>query len=163
VTPLQLAESYAVLAADGVMRPVSLLRVDRPPIGRKVISPENARAVVAMLEYVTGPEGTGMRAAVSGYRVAGKTGTARKFEVGGYSEERYTAVFAGVAPVSHPRLSVMVIIDEPRAGAYFGGDVAAPVFSRIVEGAMRILAIPPDRVTPVPSPPASALTAANNP
>ncbi len=163
VTPLQLAQGYAALAADGVMRPVSLLRVESPPIGRQVISAESARAVVAMLEHVVSPEGTGMRAAVAGYRVAGKTGTARKFEVGGYSEERYTAVFAGVAPVSHPRLSVVVIIDEPSAGAYYGGDVAAPVFARIVEGAMRILAIPPDRVTPIESRPATALTAANNP
>ena len=126
MTPLQLAQSYAVLAADGVMRPVSLIRVDRPPIGRKVVAAENARAVVAMLEHVIAPEGTGMRAAVAGYRVAGKTGTARKFDIGGYSEERYTAVFAGVAPVSRPRLSVIVIVDEPRAGSYYGGDVRGP-------------------------------------
>lgn len=160
VTPLQLAQTYAVLAADGVMRPVSVIRVDRAPIGRKVISADNARAVVAMLEHVVGPEGTGMRAAVAGYRVAGKTGTARKFDVGGYSEERYTAVFAGVAPVSRPRLAVVVIVDEPRAGAYYGGDVAAPVFSKIVEGAMRIMAIPPDGMTPS-RPENAAMTAAN--
>lgn len=163
VTPLQLAHAYATLAADGVMRPVSLIRVDHPPIGRKVISAENARAVVAMLEHVVSPDGTGIRAAVPGYRVAGKTGTARKFTVGGYSDDRYTAVFAGIAPVSHPRLSVVVIVDEPRAGSYYGGDVAAPVFSKIVEGAMRILAIPPDRVMPTGSPAATAVTAANNP
>ncbi len=163
VTPLQLAQTYAVLAADGVMRPVSVIRVERPPIGRKVISAENARAVVAMLEHVVGPEGTGMRAAVPGYRVAGKTGTARKFDVGGYSEERYTAVFAGVAPVSRPRLAVVVIIDEPRAGSYYGGDVAAPVFSKIVEGAMRIMAIAPDKLPSPKSLPAPALTAANAP
>jgi cell division protein FtsI (penicillin-binding protein 3) len=163
VTPLQLAETYAALAAGGVMRPVSLIRVDRPPIGRQVISAGTAREVVAMLEHVVGPEGTGMRAAVPGYRVAGKTGTARKFAIGGYSEERYTAVFAGIAPVSHPRLSVVVIIDEPRAGIYYGGDVAAPVFARIVEGAMRILAVPPDRMTPAGGSPVTALTAANNP
>lgn len=163
VTPLQLAQTYAVLAADGVMRPVSLIRVDRQPIGRKVISAANARAVVNMLEHVVAPDGTGVRAAVAGYRVAGKTGTARKFDVGGYSEERYTAVFAGVAPVSRPRLSVVVIVDEPRAGAYYGGDVAAPVFSRIVEGAMRILAIPPDRLPPAVRAGATAVTAANTP
>jgi cell division protein FtsI (penicillin-binding protein 3) len=163
VTPLQLAQTYAVLAADGVMRPVSLLRVDRPPIGRKVIGAANARAVVEMLEHVVSPEGTGMRAAVAGYRVAGKTGTARKFEVGGYSEERYTAVFAGVAPVSRPRLAVVVIVDEPRAGAYYGGDVAAPVFSKVVEGAMRILAIAPDRLPPSPGLPPATVTAANAP
>lgn len=149
VTPLQLAQTYAILAADGVMRPVSVIRVEGEPIGRKVLAAENARAVVEMMEHVVGPEGTGMRAAVPGYRVAGKTGTARKFDVGGYSEERYTAVFAGVAPASKPRLAVVVIVDEPRAGAYYGGDVAAPVFSKIVEGAMRIMAIAPDRVAPL--------------
>ncbi len=163
VTPLQLAQTYAVLAADGVMRPASLLRVERPPIGRKVIEADTARAVVAMLEQVVGPGGTGMRAAVAGYRVAGKTGTARKFDVGGYSEERYTAVFAGVAPVSRPRLAVVVIVDEPRAGRYYGGDVAAPVFSKVVEGAMRILAIAPDRLAPAGTAFGPALTAANAP
>lgn len=163
VTPLQLAQTYAVLAADGVMRPASLLRVDRAPIGRRVVEAEHARAVVAMLEQVVGPGGTGMRAAVAGYRVAGKTGTARKFDVGGYSEERYTAVFAGVAPVSRPRLAVVVIVDEPRAGAYYGGDVAAPVFARVVEGAMRILAIAPDRLAPAGTAFGPAVTAANAP
>lgn len=163
VTPLQLAQTYAVLAADGVMRPVSLLRVESAPIGRRVIEADNARAVVAMLEHVVAPDGTGIRASVPGYRVAGKTGTARKFAVGGYSTERYTAVFAGVAPASRPRLSVVVIVDEPRGGAYYGGDVAAPVFSKIVEGAMRILAIPPDNISPLQTAGAPAVTAANLP
>lgn len=163
VTPLQLAQTYAVLAADGVMRPVSLIRVDRPPIGRKIIAAENARAVVDMMEHVVSRAGTGLRAAVAGYRVAGKTGTARKFDIGGYSQERYIAVFAGVAPVSDPRLSVVVIVDEPRGSAYYGGDVAAPVFSRIVEGAMRILAIAPDQAPPAARPGTSAVTAANVP
>lgn len=162
VTPLQLAQAYAVLAADGVQRPVSLLRVERRAIGRKVISAANARAVVEMMEHVVSPGGTGMRAAVPGYRVAGKTGTARKFAVGGYSEERYTAVFAGVAPVSRPRLAVVVIVDEPRAGEYYGGEVAAPVFSRVVAGAMRIMAIPPDDFSRLRTPP-PAVTAANVP
>jgi cell division protein FtsI (penicillin-binding protein 3) len=163
VTPLQLAQSYAVLAAGGVLHPVTLIRVEQPPIGRKVISAPSARAVVDMLEHVVAPEGTGIRAAVAGYRVAGKTGTARKFAIGGYSEERYTAVFAGVAPVTRPRLAVVVIVDEPRAGAYYGGDVAAPVFSKIVEGAMRILAIAPDRLPAAPRPPAATVAAANTP
>ena len=163
VTPLQLAQAYAVLGAGGVLHPISLLRVDKPPIGRKVISAESARAVVDMLEHVITPEGTGIRASVPGYRVAGKTGTARKFAVGGYSEDRYTAVFAGMAPASRPRLSVVVVVDEPRAGQYYGGEVAAPVFSRIVEGAMRILAIPPDDVKRVQSRPSALITAANVP
>jgi len=161
VTPLQLAQSYAVFAADGVLRPVSLIRIEHPPIGRQVISADNARAMVDLLEHVVTPEGTGLRAAVAGYRVAGKTGTARKFEVGGYSSERYTAVFAGVAPVSRPRLAVVVVVDEPRAGEYYGGAVAAPVFSKIVAGAMRILAVEPDKpVVPARSP---RLTAAASP
>lgn len=164
VTPLQLAQSYAVFAADGVLRPVSLLRVDNPPIGRRVLSAENARAVVDMLEHVVTPEGTGIRAAVAGYRVAGKTGTARKFDIGGYSTQRYTAVFAGVAPVSRPRLAVVVVVDEPRAGEYYGGAVAAPVFSRIVGGAMRILAIAPDKpLGPASNRSLTAVTAANQP
>jgi cell division protein FtsI (penicillin-binding protein 3) len=96
------------------------------------------------MEDVVSPDGTGFRAAVPGYRVAGKTGTTQKYARGGYSEERYAAIFAGVAPVSNPRLAVVVVIDEPSAGEYYGGVVAAPVFSRIVEGATRILAIPPD-------------------
>jgi cell division protein FtsI (penicillin-binding protein 3) len=163
VTPLQLAQAYAVLAADGVLRPVSLIRVERAPIGRKVISAEDARAVVTMLEHVVSPAGTGMRAAVPGYRVSGKTGTARKFDVGGYSEERYTAAFAGVAPASRPRLAVVVVVDEPRASAYYGGDVAAPVFSGIVAGAMRILAIPPDKMAAPRGADTPAVTAANTP
>jgi cell division protein FtsI (penicillin-binding protein 3) len=163
VTPLQLAQTYAVLAADGVLRPASLVRTERPPIGRKVISAGSAGAVVEMLEHVVNPGGTGTRAAVAGYRVAGKTGTARKFAVGGYSLDRYTAVFAGVAPVSAPRLAVVVVIDEPGAGVYYGGDVAAPVFAKIVEGAMRIMAIAPDRLPPTPGRPGAIVTAAVTP
>jgi cell division protein FtsI (penicillin-binding protein 3) len=162
VTPLQLAQAYAVLAADGVQRPVSLLRVAQPPIGRKVISAASARAVVGMMEHVVAPDGTGLRAAVTAYRVAGKTGTARKFDVGGYAEERYIAVFAGVAPATRPRLAVVVVVDEPRAGAYYGGEVAAPVFSGIVEGAMRIMAIPPDDFRQQQRP-AAVLAAATRP
>ena len=99
-----------------------------------------------MLEGVVGPDGTGKRAAVAGYRVAGKTGTVKKFVPGGYSEKRYTALFSGIAPVSEPRLAVVVIVDEPSDGDYYGGHVAAPVFSRVVAGALRILAIPPDNL-----------------
>jgi len=144
VTPLQLAQAYAVFGAGGLRRPVSLLRVDQPPIARRVIRTSTADAVLAMLEKVAGPTGGGHRGAVAGYRVAGKTGTARKVGVGGYSRDRHTAVFAGVAPVSNPRLAIVVVIDEPSAGEYYGGVVAAPVFSRVAGGAMRILAIPPD-------------------
>jgi len=144
VTPLQLAQAYAVLGARGLQRPVSLLRLSQPPIPRRVISAESADAVLGLMEQVIGPDGTGYRAAVPGYRVAGKTGTTQKYISGGYSDDRYTAVFAGVAPASNPRLAVVVVVDEPTNGEYYGGKVAAPVFSSIVAGASRILAIPPD-------------------
>ncbi len=144
VTPLQLAQAYAVLGARGLQRPVSLLRLNQPPIPRRIISEKNAVSVLALMEQVIAPDGTGWRAAVPGYRVAGKTGTTLKFTSGGYSEDRYTSIFAGLAPASNPRLAVVVVIDEPNAGEYYGGKVAAPVFSSIVAGAARILAIPPD-------------------
>jgi cell division protein FtsI (penicillin-binding protein 3) len=144
VTPVQLAQAYAVIAANGLYRPVSLLRIDEKPIARQVIKPQTAHSVMSMLEAVVGPDGTGKRATVAGYRVAGKTGTVKKYVPGGYSEKRYTALFSGIAPVSEPRLVVVVLIDEPSDGEYYGGQVAAPVFSRISAGALRILAIPPD-------------------
>jgi cell division protein FtsI (penicillin-binding protein 3) len=145
VTPLQLAQAYSVIGAGGLRWPVSLLRVIQPTIPRRVISEQTAGAVLAMMEHVV-TEGTGSRAAVPGYRVAGKTGTTRKSSKGGYSDDRYTAIFAGIAPVSDPRLAVVVVIDEPSAGRYYGGEVAAPVFARIVSDAVRVLAIPPDDI-----------------
>jgi cell division protein FtsI (penicillin-binding protein 3) len=144
VTALQLARAYATIAADGMQRPVSLVATDAVPPGRQVISATTARAVKNMLETVVSPAGTGLRAAIPNYRVAGKTGTAKKSVVGGYSEDRYFAIFAGLAPVSDPRLVTVVVIDEPRGEDYYGGEVAAPVFSAIVSGTMRLLAVPPD-------------------
>ena len=146
MTPLQLAQAYSVLAGDGLYRPVSLIRVEKPTIARRVVSPETARNVIAMLEHVVSEEGTGLKATVTGYRVAGKTGTARKSGAGGYSDDRHTAVFAGLVPVTAPRLVIVVVVDEPQGGVYYGGDVAAPVFSAVAAGALRILAVPPDGV-----------------
>jgi len=146
MTPLQLAQAYAVLAGEGLYRPVSLVRVDKAPIARRVVSTRTARDVVAMLEHVVSREGTGLKAAVTGYRVAGKTGTARKLAAGGYAMDRYTAVFAGMAPVEAPRIVVVVVVDDPRGGVYYGGEVAAPVFSAVAAGALRILAVPPDNI-----------------
>ncbi|GAB6040202.1 peptidoglycan D,D-transpeptidase FtsI family protein [Endothiovibrio diazotrophicus] len=143
-TALQLADAYAVLAADGVKRPLSFVAVERPVEGERVIDAEVARKVRTMLEAVVAPDGTGRRAAIPGYRVAGKTGTAHKPVAGGYSEDRYRALFAGIAPASHPRLVGVVMIDEPTDGEYFGGLVAAPVFSRVMDGALRLLDIAPD-------------------
>ena len=144
LTPLQLAQAYAIIASGGLHHPVSLLRLDQEPIARRVIKADTASAVLSMLEAVVGDEGTGQRATVAGYRVAGKTGTVKKFAPGGYSEDRYMALFSGIAPATRPQLAVVVIIDDPSNVEYYGGVVAAPVFSRVVEGALRILAIPPD-------------------
>ena len=126
-------------------RPVSFLRVDGPPAGIRALDPQLSREMVGLLEAVVATEaGTGYRAQIPGYRVAGKTGTAWKATAGGYSTDKYMAVFGGVAPATNPRLAAVVVIDEPGAGKYYGGDVAAPVFSGVVGGALRLLAVPPD-------------------
>jgi cell division protein FtsI (penicillin-binding protein 3) len=150
VTPLQLAHAYATVGAGGYSRPVSFLRVDAAPIGERVLDERVAHSLVHMLEAVIAPSGTGSHAAIPGYRVAGKTGTAWKANAGGYSTDRYMAVFGGVAPASQPRLAAVVIVDEPGAGKYYGGDVAAPVFSRVVGGALRLLAVAPDATIGAP-------------
>jgi cell division protein FtsI (penicillin-binding protein 3) len=127
-----------------VSRPVSFLRVDGAPAGTPAFNPEFSRELIGLLEAVVQSEGTGFKAAIPGYRVSGKTGTAWKATAGGYSTDKYMAVFGGVAPATNPRLAAVVVIDEPGAGKYYGGDVAAPVFSGVVGGALRLLAVPPD-------------------
>ncbi len=144
VTPLQLAQAYATLGSDGRMFPVSLVALDQPNEGDQVISPDTATAVRRMLEEVVRPGGTGTKAAVTGYRIAGKTGTAWKFAAGGYSEDKYISIFAGLAPASDPRLAAVVVIDEPAGELYYGSDVAAPVFADVMSESLRLLAIPPD-------------------
>lgn len=144
VTPLQLARAYTLFAADGRLRPVSLLRVEDVPRGEPVLSPKVARAVREMMETVVQPGGTATAARVAGYRVAGKTGTVHKSVAGGYAEDRYNSVFVGLAPASRPRLVTVVMISEPQAGEHFGGKVAGPVFSRVMAGALRLLNIAPD-------------------
>ncbi|MGB5339686.1 MAG: penicillin-binding transpeptidase domain-containing protein [Gammaproteobacteria bacterium] len=146
VTPLQLAQSYAVLAAGGVKRPVTFLRQDHAVDSMRVLPATASRQVIDMLEQATGPDGTAPQARIAGYRVAGKTGTVRKSEAGGYSDSKYRAVFAGMAPASDPRLVMVVMVDEPTNGKYYGGQVAAPVFSRVLSGALRLMAIPPDDI-----------------
>ncbi|MGL6223601.1 MAG: peptidoglycan D,D-transpeptidase FtsI family protein, partial [Steroidobacteraceae bacterium] len=151
VTPLQLAQAYAVLGAGGIRRPVSLRRVDVPPAGEPIMEAAIARELVQMLENVVSEAGTARRAAVMGYRVSGKTGTAWKAANGGYNSAKYMAVFGGVVPASNPRLAAIVVVDEPSAGRFYGGDVAAPVFAEVMSGALRLLAIAPDdlqRVSP---------------
>jgi cell division protein FtsI (penicillin-binding protein 3) len=144
VTPLQLAQAYATLGSGGRMYPVSLVALDQPSDGDQVIAPDTATAVRRMLEEVVRPGGTGTKAAVTGYRIAGKTGTAWKFAAGGYSEDKYISIFAGLAPASDPRLAAVVVIDEPAGELYYGSDVAAPVFADVMSESLRLLAIPPD-------------------
>jgi len=146
VTALQLAQAYAVLATDGIKRPVSFLQVDETVEERRILSASVVREVRAMLEQAVGPEGTAPAARVAGYRVAGKTGTVKKSVAGGYAKNRYLAVFAGMAPVSDPRLVMVVMVDEPANGKYYGGQVAAPVFSQVMSGALRLMNVPPDDV-----------------
>jgi cell division protein FtsI (penicillin-binding protein 3) len=144
VTPLQLAQAYAAIGALGVLHPVTMLRRNEPVAGERVISERNARTLIGMLESVV-QEGTGTKAAIPGYRVAGKTGTAWKSDgAGSYFKDRYVAVFGGVAPASNPRLAAVVVIDEPNAGIYYGGDVSAPVFSHVLGGALRLMGVAPD-------------------
>lgn len=144
VTPLQLAQAYAMLGSGGVMHPVSLLALDEAGEGKQLVSKESANAVRRMLEEVVRPGGTGTGAAVAGYRIAGKTGTSWKFAAGGYSKDKYISIFAGLAPASDPRLAAVIVIDEPSGELYYGGDVAAPVFADIMADSLRLLAVPPD-------------------
>lgn len=144
VTPLQLAQAYTVLADDGRLKPVTFRRLDEPVTATPVMRPETARRVMHMLEAVVSEEGTASKAAVPGYRVAGKTGTVKKATAGGYTEDSYLSVFVGVAPVSDPRLVMVVSINEPRGEDYYGGEVAAPVFARVMSGALRLLDVPMD-------------------
>ncbi len=146
VTPLQLAQAYATIGALGVARPVSLQRVEQAVPGERVISEANARTLITLLESVV-TDGTGTKAAIPGYRVAGKTGTAKKTADRGYYDDRYTAVFGGIAPASNPRLAAVIVIDDPSAGRYYGADVSAPVFSAVVGGALRLLGVAPDATT----------------
>jgi cell division protein FtsI (penicillin-binding protein 3) len=152
VTPLQLARAYAVLGAGGIKRPVTLRRVDGPVSGERVIDERVARELLAMMESVVSLDGaSGRRAALLGYRVAGKTGTAWTADAGGYSTERYKASFGGVVPASRPRLAAIVVIDEPGGQQYYGGEVAAPVFANVMAGALRLLGVPPDGLDRLPA------------
>lgn len=143
VTTLQLAQAYATLANDGIFLPASLLKRESPPAGRRVFSAATAQAVRRMLEAVVGDEGTAPAAAVAGYRVAGKTGTVKKLGPSGYSDDRYLALFAGLAPARDPRFALVVMVDDPRAGGYYGGKVAGPVFAAVMAEALRLLNVPP--------------------
>ena len=153
VSLMQLARAYTMFARDGEIVPLTLLRSDAPAAGTRVISAHTAREVRAMLELAVQPGGTAPRARIMGWRVAGKTGTAHKQENGSYAPDKYIASFVGLAPASAPRLVIAVMVDEPTAGKYYGGVVAAPVFAQIAQGALRLLNVAHDApLEPVPMP-----------
>jgi cell division protein FtsI (penicillin-binding protein 3) len=140
----QLARAYSVFARDGELVPVTLLKTDQPAAGVRVFSAEHAAQVRRMLHMAAGPGGTAPKAQTVGYSVGGKTGTARKQEGRGYADKKYRGFFVGIAPVDQPRIVVAVMIDEPSAGKFYGGEVAAPVFSTTVQQTLRMLGVQPD-------------------
>ena len=154
VSLIQLARAYTVFASDGELVPLTLVKNELAATSERLISAETARAVRAMLETAVQPGGTGPRARIMGWRVAGKTGTAHKQENGGYAADKYLASFVGLAPVSAPRVVIAVMIDEPAAGQHYGGSVAAPVFAQVMQGALRLLGVPHDApLEPLEPPP----------
>jgi cell division protein FtsI (penicillin-binding protein 3) len=147
VTALQMVHAYSILANNGESVPVSFLKLDNPPTTKTVLPKNVANEVVNMLQaVVTGKEGTGHQAAIPGYTVAGKTGTAYIAGPGGYNKKKYMSDFVGMAPVNDPRLVIAVVVRDPK-GKHFGGDVAAPVFAKIMSASMRIMGVAPDNLT----------------
>ncbi|MGH8180479.1 MAG: peptidoglycan D,D-transpeptidase FtsI family protein, partial [Steroidobacteraceae bacterium] len=151
VTTLQLAHAYAAVGGLGITRPISFLRVDAPPEGTRVMDPRLCRELIAMMRSVISMEGTAPLAAIPGYTVSGKTGTAWKADDGAYEEHHYVSVFAGVAPASAPRLAAAVFINDPENGIHQGGDVSAPVFSKVIGRALRLMAVAPDEPVQQPA------------
>ncbi|GBU09538.1 cell division protein FtsI [Gammaproteobacteria bacterium] len=151
INTLQMAQMYAVLANDGVYKPLHIKK-DKPLFDdtHRVMSQKTAHEVVTMLEAVVGKGGSGRRAAVPGFRVGGKSGTARKVINGHYSNSVHRAFFAGIAPISNPRYVLVIVIDEPSAGKYYGGLVGAPIFSEVMGGALRLLGVRPDEIPDLP-------------
>ncbi|MFC5609428.1 peptidoglycan D,D-transpeptidase FtsI family protein [Variovorax soli] len=141
---LQMAHSYTALAHDGEVLPLTILKNNQPAVGVKVFSPQTAAAVRKMLQMAAGPGGTGPLAQTIGYSVGGKSGTAHKQVGKGYASNKYRAWFTGMAPIGKPRIIVAVMVDEPSAGKYFGGLVAAPVFSEVVQQTLRMMNVAPD-------------------
>jgi cell division protein FtsI (penicillin-binding protein 3) len=146
MSALQLAHGYAAIANDGLLQEIDLVKGHQQAEGVQVMNPAIAKQVRSMLKGVVSKAGTAPRAQVYGYSVAGKTGTVKKAIAGGYSEDKYLGVFAGMAPASDPKLVMVVVIDEPKAGDYYGGLVAAPVFSRVMAGALRLMNVAPDNI-----------------
>ncbi|HEX7466542.1 MAG TPA: penicillin-binding protein 2, partial [Usitatibacter sp.] len=144
VSLLQISRAYTIFTNAGELLPLSLLKQDARPIGKRIVSAQTADQVTRMMEMAAMPGGTAPRAQVSGYRVAGKTGTAHKAELGGYAEHKYVSSFVGFGPVTNPRFIIAVMLDEPMGSKYYGGDVSAPVFSTVMGAALRMMSIPPD-------------------
>jgi len=151
VTPLQLAHAYATIGAGGIRRPISFEKVTAAVAGERAMDPKVAHDLIQLMEQVVAIGGTGKRAAVVGYRVAGKTGTAWKSIPGGYSTNKHMLTFAGLVPASHPKLAAVVVIDEPEDSRYQAADIAAPVYSNILTGALRLMDVPPDDLQNVPA------------
>jgi cell division protein FtsI (penicillin-binding protein 3) len=145
VTPLQLANAYATLADHGAMHSPTFIKGSDNPV-KQVVAPQVADEILDMLETVTQPGGTATRAQIANYSVAGKTGTAHLAIAGGYAKNNYNALFAGIVPATHPRLVGVVVINNPRTGGYYGGLAAAPVFQKVMTGALRLLDVPPDNI-----------------
>jgi len=145
VTVLQLANAYATIADGGVMHSPTFIK-GNDNTAKQIISPEVSQQLLRMMETVTGPGSTGTTARIANYSVAGKTGTAHKASAGGYAKSNYTAAFAGIVPASNPRLVGVVVVDNPQKGSYYGGTVAGPVFAKVMEGALRLLDVPPDNI-----------------
>jgi len=148
VTPLKLAQTYSIIANNGIMLPVSFIKTNKPKTRERVIAENIAKQIRDMLETVVSSEGTASRAAIKGYRVIGKTGTVHKYDPrGGYFPDRYRSLFVGIVPASNPRFVTVVTIDEPnKEKGHYGGAVAAPIYSKVMEGTLRILNIPPDNL-----------------
>jgi cell division protein FtsI (penicillin-binding protein 3) len=140
----QMARSYTVFAHDGEIIPATLLKTNEPAAGTRVFSQKTVAEIRTMLQMAAGPGGTGPKAQTVGYSVGGKSGTAYKQVGKGYATNRYRSWFVGIAPIDKPRIIVAVMVDEPSAGKYFGGDVAAPVFSTTVQQTLRTLGVQPD-------------------
>lgn len=143
---LQLAKAYTAIADDGIIHSVTLLKRDEDPDSKRIFKAETAKKVREMLEHVISKEGTGYQARVEGYRVAGKTGTVKKAIRGVYADDKYFSVFVGMAPASNPRFIIAVVIDEPSNGQYYGGAVAAPIFSKVMAGTLRLYGVEPDHL-----------------
>ncbi len=146
VTALQLVRAYGAIAADGMLLPVSFLNQNNLITGKRVMQAVTAQRLRKMLERVVSADGTALRAKITGYSVAGKTGTVKKLGKNGYSDDRYSSIFVGMAPATHPRLVMLVYIDEPHSGVYYGGEVAAPVFEKVMSVALRTLNVAPDAI-----------------